>query len=213
MFKSRRSWAAAQSGDPHYQLDVEIGAHRAQRATRRQDEVVQLLHIERFLRSGGKRTSVIQLGDGPESLLPRCIPYLQPHDRGRVDVHHPFRQEGRANSRLCIWGREGVLDVAVDERGLADALAAQDDDFCFEAVRHGSFAGAVRRSGLGTARERAGRACWCRWSGRRPGGDQCSRTRSGCRRPLVFGSDKRWVGTNRRTRCMACRECRFQQAK
>lgn len=82
-------------------------------------------------------TSVIELCDGPESLLSCCVPYLQPNNCGSVDVNHAFGQKRSADGRLRCGRRECVPDVTVDERGLSHTLTAEHHDFGLEAVRHG----------------------------------------------------------------------------
>lgn len=95
--------------------------------------------------------------------MSRRIPDLEAHSRGSVDVHYLFGDKRGTDGGLCGWRGEGILDVAVHQRSLADALAAEHDDFGLEAVGHGrgsSWVLMCRRRGLGgqDGLERRGRA-------------------------------------------------------
>jgi hypothetical protein len=111
-----------------------------------------------------QRTSVVELGDGAEAFLAGRVPYLQPDNGRSVNVDDPLCQEGGADGGLGSGRREGVLDVAVDKRRLAHALAAEDHDLGLEAVGHGGLA--RRGRGRGRRWDKAGR--WVN-GGRRAG--------------------------------------------
>lgn len=68
--------------------------------------------------------------------MPSGIPDLEADGGGRFGVEDAFREEGGADCAGGRWGREGILDVALDEGGFADALGAEDADFGFEGIRH-----------------------------------------------------------------------------
>ena len=82
-------------------------------------------------------TSVVEFGDGSESLLPRRVPNLKPNDGRGIDIDDALRQERCAYGRLRRGRRECVLYVAVHKGRLAYALAAEHDNLRFKTVRHG----------------------------------------------------------------------------
>lgn len=65
-------------------------------------------------------------------VLLTCVPYLQAHDRVGVGIYHALGHEARADCRCVLRRVEGALAVSRHQRGLADALAAQNHDFCLE---------------------------------------------------------------------------------
>lgn len=85
----------------------------------------------------GVGAAVVEARDGAEALLAGRVPDLEAHDRVSVGVEDPLGQEGGADrgGRVRLWP-EGAVDVAVDERRLAHALGAEDDDLGFEGA-HG----------------------------------------------------------------------------
>lgn len=60
------------------------------------------------------------------------IPDLQAHDSVGITVDDALRHEARADGARRLGGVEGALAVPRDERRLADALGAQDDDLGLE---------------------------------------------------------------------------------
>lgn len=60
------------------------------------------------------------------------IPDLQAYDSVGITVDDPLRHEARADGAGRLGGVESALAVPRDERRLADALGAQDDDLGLE---------------------------------------------------------------------------------
>lgn len=60
------------------------------------------------------------------------IPNLQADDRVGVRVDDTLGHEAGADGRRDLSRGEGALDIPRHQRRLADALGAEDDDFCLE---------------------------------------------------------------------------------
>lgn len=71
----------------------------------------------------------------PKSLLASSVPELQPH----LDTahYHFLRDEQRAARRGCIFRVEFVLNVAVEERRLANTRTAHDNNLGVDAAVDG----------------------------------------------------------------------------
>lgn len=82
-------------------------------------------------RDVGARKAIGAKG-GPGEGRHTGIPDLQAHDSVGITVDDPLRHEARADGAGRVGGVESALAVPRDERRLADALGAQDDDLGLE---------------------------------------------------------------------------------
>lgn len=65
--------------------------------------------------------AVVQARDAAEALLAGGVPDLEAHGGVRGGVEDAFCEEGGADGGVGSGGGEGVVDVAMDEGGLANA--------------------------------------------------------------------------------------------
>lgn len=73
--------------------------------------------------------------------LHTCVPYLKTDDCVGIAVDDSLGHETRSDGGCCLGGIEGPLAISGDERGLADALGAEDDYFGLERGHDGDGCG------------------------------------------------------------------------
>lgn len=64
------------------------------------------------------------------------VPDLKANGSGGLGIEDPFGQEGGADGAGRGWGRESVLDVALNEGSFPDTCGAEDADFGLQGTRH-----------------------------------------------------------------------------
>lgn len=101
-----------------FRARAEIGAQLAQPA---RHLLEALLVGDIITEQTGVRAAVVQTRDTAEPFLTGRIPDLETHDRVGCTVEDAFGDEGCADGGRGRGGVEGVFDIALDERGLADA--------------------------------------------------------------------------------------------